>query len=239
MKLPLLQHPKVCYNQLMKGHEITKDIEWVGDKDSLEDGSIEILTEQLNKISKKYVQEASDGVLRIKSTESKNKFDNEVARLLHSRLKLNQEQANQDGFWSYLSIIETPDIVESRFGSKTKNRFVCGEKKWKHIYKRLWWRAEIIYDSKNEEDPYHLLERTEEDFWVSLLEREISSCRALVHKLTERLFMEEGEFDMIERRKIIERLRKLWTSYSLETIQKKNMNGFIDYVIESAVNDIN
>lgn len=233
MKLPTLQNPNSSYNQLMKGEEITGDISWVGDQDSLEDGVIDIVVKQLKKICSQNADEKSDGFFQIKSTESKNKFDNEVALLLHSKLNLNHAQASRDGFWSYLALEKTPDIVKARFGS-TKNRFVSGVKKWKHIYKRLWWRAEIIYDSNHEDDPYYLLKRTEEDYWVSLLEREISSCRNLDRKLTARLFKKSGEFNMESRRKILKRLRKLWTSYSIESISDNEIDEFIDYAIETA-----
>lgn len=135
-----------------------------------------------------------------------------------SKLKLSHPHANEDGFWSYLSLISSPEVVRIRFGD-TQNRYICGIKRWKHIYARLWWKAEIIEDpDPPRDDSYHLMNGVEEDYWVALLEREISSCRPLARQLNSRLFENEKEFDMDKRRKVIERARKLWPTYSIESI---------------------
>ena len=82
-------------------------------------------------------------------------FDVKLAKLLHSSMDVSPAEAASREMWSFLSMILLPDIAYWRFPSPPQDR-VINTDITRHVFGRLWWRAELIHDPEDA-DPYDAL----------------------------------------------------------------------------------
>lgn len=74
-------------------------------------------------------------------------IDVEVAKLLHTMLKLTRREAAQHSLWSYIAIVVLPELVRHRWDTEqttTRDRFWrSGTRPDSNYFGRLWWIAEL------------------------------------------------------------------------------------------------
>ncbi|MFC8921994.1 DUF6339 family protein [Cellulosimicrobium sp. NPDC057127] len=82
-------------------------------------------------------------------------FDVALSRLLHGTMNVAAAEAASREMWAFLSLVLLPDVAYWRFpnppGDRVKNTDIT-----RHVFGRLWWRAELVHDAALE-DPYQFL----------------------------------------------------------------------------------
>lgn len=104
------------------------------------------------------------------STATRATFDASSAGLLMQHLHIAPGEASRDDVWSFFGLVVLPDVVRWRFRTSGKERFVGGASQ-RNALQRLWWRAYVLHDPSQADEPYHLLRRLPEDAMVGLMER--------------------------------------------------------------------
>ena len=116
--------------------------------------------------------------------------DGHWAEILHKRMGVTRNEASKTGIWNALSCHYMPNLVAWRWEDPNKlpespsDRWITQEKRERHAFARLWWRAELLKDDEKGANPYHLLHDLGEDEIVQLMERpELAAhpkiCRAI------------------------------------------------------------
>ncbi|MFD0637002.1 DUF6339 family protein [Catenulispora yoronensis] len=82
-------------------------------------------------------------------------FDIALARLLHVEMGLAPAEASSRDLWTFLSMVLLPHVAYWRYPKPTGDR-VLGSDLTRHVFGRLWWRAQLVH-SPEETDPYSAL----------------------------------------------------------------------------------
>lgn len=82
-------------------------------------------------------------------------FDVTLARLLHRQLDVAPSEAASREMWAFLSLVLLPHVAYWRFPNPPKDR-VMHTDITRHVFGRLWWRAELVHDPELD-DPYEAL----------------------------------------------------------------------------------
>lgn len=116
------------------------------------------------------------------------RFEALAAVAVHKAMPPHHPAYSDSGFWIWLSVTHFGDLIEWRYGDKDggsdlKNYGIAAP--IENFLYRLWLRAEIAYDDRTPDDPYHLVGLGDVDFWRSHVFRQSYSCarqfaRALV-----------------------------------------------------------
>jgi hypothetical protein len=116
------------------------------------------------------------------------RFEAPAAIALHKAMPRHHQAYSDSGFWMWLAVTHFSDLIEWRYGNKEggsdlKNYGIGAP--IENLLYRLWLRAEIAYDDRLPEDPYHLVGLGDVDFWRSHVFRQSYSyarqfARALV-----------------------------------------------------------
>ena len=98
-------------------------------------------------------------------------FDRSACKILHQELNISPNLASSDGFWRWLAVEKLYDIVKARHSRRTATagymNFGIDGPPTSNRLRILWLRADIVYDTSNE-DPYHLATRlSPTDYWES------------------------------------------------------------------------
>src|SRR5262249_20632544 len=76
--------------------------------------------------------------------------------------------------WQFIACVMLPDIVRWRFPGE-KDPPITPEERFlgtnRNTFRRLWWRAHLLRDPDQRQDPYWLLKGTIEDVLSSFLDR--------------------------------------------------------------------
>lgn len=108
--------------------------------------------------------------------DQKALLDLEVARTLHLRMRCSRNEASAPGVWMYIATMLAPELVRWRFLDRSGvSRARYGSHRLRNFFGRLWWRAELLYDSQAQ-DPYWLLAELGEDELVQITERTAASA---------------------------------------------------------------
>lgn len=187
MRLPVIVNLQAVLNSWRTGEEITPVISYVGHGSEIPAAALDELVTRLDAI-KGSVENSRKGRIQ---------FDKEAAVLLGTSLQISPGAAADRRFWSYLEIVKAAHIVAWRWGKERKEdvareRFSGGAK---DTFKRLWLRANIMKEGEGT-DSYALARFGGEDFWVSVLERQISSCRELMKAVVRVFFPVGGDDDV-------------------------------------------
>ena len=125
-----------------------------------------------------------------KSRDKKIDSDGPWAEILHKRMGVTRNEASKAGVWNALSCHYMPNLVAWRWEDPQKpadtpsSHWITQEKRERHAFARLWWRAELLKDEEDSKSPYHLLHELGEAEMSELMERpELASypriCRAI------------------------------------------------------------
>ncbi|MEU1427673.1 DUF6339 family protein [Nocardia sp. NPDC005746] len=88
-------------------------------------------------------------------------FDLAVAEHLHREMHLAPAEASATDVWAFQSLVLMPDIAQWRFPGKTAsdrafNERIRGSRLDRHVFGRLWWRAQLVH-SPEDPNPYAAL----------------------------------------------------------------------------------
>ncbi|MGA5196218.1 DUF6339 family protein [Streptomyces exfoliatus] len=82
-------------------------------------------------------------------------FDLALAALLHSETGMVPAEAASRDAWAFLALVLLPDVAYWRYPNPPKDR-VLGTDLTRHVFGRLWWRAQLVRSS-DESTPYEAL----------------------------------------------------------------------------------
>jgi site-specific DNA-cytosine methylase len=92
-----------------------------------------------------------DGSDRVRNAE----FDLRLAALLHAEMGVVPAEAASRDVWAFLALVVLPDVAFWRYPEPPKDR-VLGTDLTRHVFGRLWWRAQLVRASDDPE-PYGAL----------------------------------------------------------------------------------
>jgi hypothetical protein len=72
--------------------------------------------------------------------------------------------------WAFLALVVLPDVAVWRFPNPPADRVLATDIT-RHVFGRLWWRAELLHDPSAESDAYHLLDVFSERNFDQILAR--------------------------------------------------------------------
>lgn len=82
-------------------------------------------------------------------------FDLRLAALLHAEMGMVPAEAASRDVWAFLALVLLPDVAFWRYPQPPKDR-VLGTDLTRHVFGRLWWRAQLVRSSDDPE-PYSAL----------------------------------------------------------------------------------
>ncbi|MEU4093350.1 DUF6339 family protein [Streptomyces sp. NPDC026673] len=82
-------------------------------------------------------------------------FDLRVAAFLHAETGMVPAEAASRDVWAFLALVLLPDVAFWRYPQPPKDR-VLGTDLTRHVFGRLWWRAQLVRSSDDPE-PYSAL----------------------------------------------------------------------------------
>lgn len=89
------------------------------------------------------------------SVEQRGMFDLQVARMLHREMRIAPAEAAAGDVWAFLALVVLPDVAKWRYPSLVGDR-VRGTDLTRHVFGRMWWRAQLVY-TPSDPDPYAAL----------------------------------------------------------------------------------
>ncbi len=82
-------------------------------------------------------------------------FDLRLAALLHAEMGMVPAEAASRDVWAFLALVLLPDVAFWRYPQPPGDR-VLGTDLTRHVFGRLWWRAQLV-GSSDEPEPYGAL----------------------------------------------------------------------------------
>ncbi|MEX1656733.1 DUF6339 family protein [Streptomyces pseudovenezuelae] len=82
-------------------------------------------------------------------------FDLQLAALLHAEMGVVPAEAASRDVWAFLALVVLPDVAFWRYPEPPRDR-VLGTDLTRHVFGRLWWRAQLVRASDDPE-PYGAL----------------------------------------------------------------------------------
>ncbi|MFE5755229.1 DUF6339 family protein [Streptomyces massasporeus] len=117
-----------------------------------------------DRVSPSRLRELREGVLDLakqsgfpeESDRARNaEFDLSLAALLHTEMGMVPAEAASRDAWAFLALVLLPDVAFWRYPQPPKDR-VLGTDLTRHVFGRLWWRAQLVR-SPDAPEPYHAL----------------------------------------------------------------------------------
>ena len=117
-----------------------------------------------DRVSANQLRELREGVLSLArragfpddSNRARNAdFDLQLAALLHAEMGVVPAEAASRDVWAFLALVLLPDVAFWRYPQPPKDR-VLGTDLTRHVFGRLWWRAQLVHSSGGS-DPYDAL----------------------------------------------------------------------------------
>lgn len=95
------------------------------------------------------------------SSPQASAFDLAVAEHLHREMHLAPAEASASDIWAFQSLVLMPDIAQWRFPGKSAsdrayNERIRGSRLDRHVFGRLWWRAQLVH-APEDPNPYGAL----------------------------------------------------------------------------------
>ncbi|MFJ1804683.1 MULTISPECIES: DUF6339 family protein [unclassified Streptomyces] len=118
-----------------------------------------------DRVSSGQLRELREGVLTLakragfpeQSDRARNaEFDLRLAALLHAEMGMVPAEAASRDVWAFLALVVLPDVAFWRYPQPPKDR-VLGTDLTRHVFGRLWWRAQLVR-APEESEPYHALQ---------------------------------------------------------------------------------
>ncbi|WP_327409720.1 DNA cytosine methyltransferase [Streptomyces sp. NBC_01281] len=117
-----------------------------------------------DRVSMRQLQELRNGVIDLakragfpeESDRTRNaEFDLRLAALLHAEMGMVPAEAASRDVWAFLALVLLPDVAFWRYPQPPRDR-VLGTDLTRHVFGRLWWRAQLVRSSDDPE-PYSAL----------------------------------------------------------------------------------
>jgi hypothetical protein len=86
-----------------------------------------------------------------------HEFDTALAQALHAETDLVPAEAAARQIWAFMALVVLPDVAVWRFPRPPEDRVLATDIT-RHVFGRLWWRAELLRDNDRVDAPYHLLD---------------------------------------------------------------------------------
>lgn len=86
---------------------------------------------------------------------SRATFDLDVAALLHREAGMVPAEAAAGDIWAFLALVLMPDIAYWRYPNPPGDRVLATDLT-RHVFGRLWWRAQLVHEP-GESEPYAAL----------------------------------------------------------------------------------
>ncbi|WP_428954443.1 DUF6339 family protein [Streptomyces sp. cg35] len=119
-------------------------------------GGDRVRPEQLWALRESVVELARQGGFPDASDRARNaEFDVRLAELLHSQMSLVPAEAASRDLWAFLALVLLPDVALWRYPKPPRDR-ALGTDLTRHVFGRLWWRAQLIF-SPADPKPYEAL----------------------------------------------------------------------------------
>lgn len=123
----------------------------------------------------------------------RDQTDGIIAEILHRGLHLPRRDASFSSLWHYCSIYEYLDYIKWRWhdGTGINRERILGA--WRRNgLGRLWWWAEITYDSQHN-DPYHYTKRCarSQEYMLHAVDDFVGGDKGIVFALCDQLFPDD------------------------------------------------
>jgi hypothetical protein len=158
-------------------------------------------------------------------------FEAEASPLVHRSLPDHQALADSE-FWIWLALVHGQEILARRYSGKINPKnFGVGSASENFFY-RLWLRAEVAYDSANE-DGYHLARFGDVDFWRSHIFRQgygdvRSFSRALIQFQFPAEKRRKPRLKIEEIRALAKHLKRARSNLKFELMTEERAHRFIE-----------
>lgn len=186
-------------------------------------------------------------------------FDYDCALVLHKGIKVHPSEASDIRMWAYIACLLTPDIVLWRFpdsnedveedinrsGGQSKiarlERFIGSDRGLRrNTFGRLWWRAYLLYDDNNEDNPYWMLKELFEDEVVQITERNsIASSPSLLTAFAKGFLQAIEENPHITRRTLmresVKRLRRLLPILAFDVLDSSTVVEILGNIFSETI----
>lgn len=96
------------------------------------------------------------GFPQLPSRSALARFDLALAPALHTGMNLAPAEAAAGDVWAFLSLVLLPDVAHWRFPRPPRDRVLASDLT-RHVFGRLWWRAQLVHDLAAKR-PYEALE---------------------------------------------------------------------------------
>jgi len=165
-----------------------------------------------------------------------NAFEAQAAKAIHQIVRAETSILADADFWLWLAVAHFSDVVEWRYGSPTSGaslpNYGIGARNENLLY-RLWLRAELVLDEKAQ-DPYHLCERGQIDFYRSHLFRQgYANARSFAKALLKFQYRDEHNaahphLKVVEIRDLVKRLRRMRSNLFMEILDEAECRSVIE-----------
>ncbi|MEU5042709.1 DNA cytosine methyltransferase [Streptomyces griseorubiginosus] len=117
-----------------------------------------------DRVSATRLRELRDGVLDLArnagfpegSDRARNsEFDLQLAAFLHAEMGVVPAEAASRDVWAFLALVVLPDVAFWRYPEPPRDR-VLGTDLTRHVFGRLWWRAQLVR-APDDSEPYGAL----------------------------------------------------------------------------------
>ncbi|MET9814134.1 DUF6339 family protein [Streptomyces sp. NPDC006355] len=120
-------------------------------------GGDRISTARLKELREGILDLAKQGGFPEESDRVRNaEFDLQMAALLHAEMGMVPAEAASRDVWAFLALILLPDVAFWRYPQPPRDR-ILGTDLTRHVFGRLWWRAQLVR-SPGDPEPYHALQ---------------------------------------------------------------------------------
>ncbi|MEV0851766.1 DUF6339 family protein [Nocardia fluminea] len=87
--------------------------------------------------------------------KQKSSFDLHLAVALHREMRISPAEAASGDVWAFFALVVLPDVAHWRYPKPPGDR-VLGSDLTRHVFGRMWWRAQLVYAPADSE-PYAAL----------------------------------------------------------------------------------
>jgi hypothetical protein len=77
-------------------------------------------------------------------TRLRGRFDMQLAEALHAQMDIVPAEAASGDVWAFLALNLLPDVAFWRYQSNKER--ILGTDLTRHVFGRMWWRAQLVYD---------------------------------------------------------------------------------------------
>ncbi|MFD4771095.1 DNA cytosine methyltransferase [Streptomyces niveus] len=104
---------------------------------------------QLNQLRAAVVELAEQAGFPGHSDRTRNaEFDLRIAALLHAETGMVPAEAASRDVWAFLALVLLPDVAHWRYPKPPKDRVMATDLT-RHVFGRLWWRAQLVHSPES------------------------------------------------------------------------------------------